>query len=357
MRVTDDPGLARAFTSQADACETMSAPFTARVCRGLAGLLDDSSALGRRLLDWPRENRGGDLLPIRCCGGLHALARAGTVTALTSAYPPHEIDEDGLRAAIAEAIIREDEYLAAFLDSAPQTNEIGRSAILLGGLLSIGRDDARPITLFEIGASAGLNQLFDRWRYDLGNDRTWGDAQSPVVIRCAWTGPGPPLDAPLEIVSRRACDLNPLDPRDATDRERLLSFVWADQAERLARAAQALGIAAKVGTRPDEADAAHWFARELAPAVARPETTSVLFHSVFIQYLPPDARAALVAAIHARGAAATQTSPFAWLRMEASEANKAQCELRLTRWPGGADEHLADVDWHGRSAAWTRSPI
>ena len=91
---------------------------------------------------------------------------------------------------------------------------------------------------------------------------------------------------------------------------------------------------------------------ELAPSRAQDGTCTVLFHSVFIQYLDPPDRAALVADILARGAVATGHSPFAWLRMEANEADSARCELRLTLWPGGTDRALADVNWHGRSAHW-----
>ena len=362
MRIAHDPGLARAFALQAQACEAMDAPFTARVCTLLGDLLDDTSALGRRILGWPPENRGGDLLPIRCLGGLHALARSGGMPALTAAYPPRACDETSLRAAIIEALRREDAFLAAFLDSPPQTNEIGRSAILLGGLLTIAARLRQPIALYEIGASAGLNQLFDHWRYDLGEGRTWGPEGSSVRVACPWTGPAPGLATPLHIASRAACDLAPLDPRNTGDRERLLAFIWADQAERLARATAAFEIAAAEGTRPEKGDARDWFARKLAPTEARDGITSVLFHSVFIQYLGPANRAALVADIRARGARASPAAPFAWLRMEAGETNRSQCELRLTLWPDGGDvhltsehvvsEHLADVDWHGRHARW-----
>lgn len=349
-RLADGGGIRRAFEVQAEHCAKMGAPFNARVCRALVEVLDDTTGLGRRVLAWPKETRANDLVPLRCCAGLHALARAGRVAELAAVYPPHTGDERALRDAVAAAVAAEDAFLTKYLDSAPQTNEVGRSAILLGGLLTL--QPARPVALFEVGASAGLNMQFDRWRYHLGPAGTWGDPDSPVSVRCDWTGTPPSLETPLRVVSRAASDLAPLDPAAPGDRERLLSYIWPDQAERLARTAAALDIAAGSDLRVAKADARDWVARELAPERAPPDALTVLFHSVFIQYLDPPVREALISDITGRGAKATDDTPFAWLRMEANEQDRARCELRATRWPGGRDEHLADVDWHGRSAHW-----
>ncbi len=111
-------------------------------------------------------------------------------------------------------------------------------------------------------------------------------------------------------------------------------------------------IAAAVDLRVEKADARAWLRDALAADAPQDGVCTVLFHSVFIQYLEPASRAALVADILAKGDAATAQKPFAWLRMEGSEADKQRCELRLTLWPGGEDRALADVDWHGRSAHW-----
>ena len=70
-----------------------------------------------------------------------------------------------------------------------QTNEVGRSALLLPAFVHVSRQaQGRPLHLLEIGASAGLNLLWDRYGYDYGNDQRYGDVNSPVQIRCSLKG-------------------------------------------------------------------------------------------------------------------------------------------------------------------------
>lgn len=57
------------FEHQAEACERLSSPFTARICRALAANLDRNTETGRRVLDW-RGIPGADALALRLCGGL-----------------------------------------------------------------------------------------------------------------------------------------------------------------------------------------------------------------------------------------------------------------------------------------------
>ena len=87
---------------------------------------------------------------------------------------------------LPEAIARSDERIVAGLAGAPQTNEIARSAMLLPGFLTVARETGLPLDLFEIGASAGLNLLFDSFHYRYG-DAEWGDPPPrPVGAGGAW---------------------------------------------------------------------------------------------------------------------------------------------------------------------------
>ena len=79
---------------------------------------------------------------------------------------------------------------------------------------------------------------------------------------------------------------------------------------------------------------------------------SVLYHSVFWTYMPPEAQADLVAAIEAIGAQATPGAPFAWLWMEPPPSNMGIMEVRLTLWPGGEERLLAETHPHGASVKW-----
>jgi hypothetical protein len=341
-----------AFSFQAKACRGLSSPFTAAVCEALLEVLDERSAFGRRILSWgPRAK--ADALALRAAGALHFLARSGQAPALAAAYPPRPLDEAALAREIARAIAEHDASLETFLDRPPQTNESARSTIVLGGALLVAMATGLPLEILEIGSSAGLNLHFDHYAYDLGLGR-WGGPAAPLRLASDWRGTPPPLDAPLRVVSRRGCDVDPLDPGLPEDRARLLAYVWPDQADRLARMEAALAHAAARPERVERADAADWLATRFA---APPESgrARLLFHTVVWQYLPLETKTRASALIAKAGAAATPETPFAWFRMEADgDLRSAALSLRL--WPGGEDIALGRADFHGRWAEWGAAP-
>ena len=195
--------------------------------------------------------------------------------------------------------------------------------------------------MFEVGASAGLNLWFDRYRYE-AVDWSVGPADAALAFVDPFLGP-PPGRTPLPVVvERRGCDLEPIDPAGEVGRRRLRSFVWPDQQarrHRLDRAIEAIGAADPV---VDRASAVEWASARLAgPA---PGTTTVVVHSIVLQYLPMDERRRFVETVEAAGAAATVDAPVAWLRMEPAGE---QAETRLTTWPGGRTEVVATSGYHG----------
>ncbi len=114
-----------------------------------------------------------------------------------------------------------------------QTNEVRRSALLLPAFATIAAETARPLALIEIGPSAGLNLLFDRYRYDYGGGLTLGDAASPVLLDCESRGAPLPLAGGVPAVaSRCGIDLNPLDVTDAGDLRWLKALVWPEHDDR-----------------------------------------------------------------------------------------------------------------------------
>jgi hypothetical protein len=127
-----------------------------------------------------------------------------------------------------------------------------------------------------------------------------------------------------------------------------MAYVWADQPERLARLRAAIGVTLANGVQVEAADAADWVRSRVR---SRAGAVTVLYHSVFWQYMTRDSRAALRALIGELGAAATPEAPFAWLRMEPPE-DMMGMEVRLTLWPGGSERKLADVHPHGATVCW-----
>jgi hypothetical protein len=316
------------------------------LCRLLGDRLDRSTELGRRVLDWPEgKDPVADALPLRLCGGLHALVRSGAAPALAACYPPHPMpDADLLWRALHPLF--SGPALLPWLDGPPQTNEVGRSAVLLGGLLATASHFPQPVELLELGASAGLNLLLDHYASDLGGLRT-GAPASPVHLQPQWRGPPPP-EAQVTVARRRGVDLSPIDPRQ--DGERLIAYVWPDQQERLARLEAALAIAAADPPPIDRGDAANWLHARLGeqPCEGR---TRVVFHTVAFIYFPPATQARIVRRLEAAGAAATPETPLAWLRYEA-EPEQDRFALRLRLWPSGEDRLLATGHPHGAIVRW-----
>ena len=236
--MADVPAIAKeneirsGFERQAQACRRLGSPFTALFCEAMAERLDRSSAFGRRVLDWSGDPRA-DALSLRCAGAFNALARSGRSPTLTAVYPPAEPSIAALWGGILTALAEHDAFLTAYLDNAPQTNEVKRCAVLLGGALMVTSETGLPLDVIEIGASAGLNLGFDFYRYELDGG-VWGAATAPVTIRSDWRGALPPLDAPLAVAARRACDLNPLDPGNPEHRARVMSYIWAALLDRIA---------------------------------------------------------------------------------------------------------------------------
>jgi hypothetical protein len=294
-------------------------------------------------------NPRDDALPLRAGGGLHALARSGRCPALTSVYPPHAADPDAVWQGIVAAIHQEDTFLTAYLDGPPQTNEVARSNAILGGCLFIAGKTGQPLELLEIGSSAGLNLAFDGYRYDLGLGQ-WGQADAPVQIASRWEGKAPSLTTPLTIAARSGCDVKPVDPSSPSDRDRLLSYIWPDQFERLARIEAALAVAAQSQVRVERASAAEWLEKRLAvsPSAGR---TRIVFHSAVWSYLDADTKARLKTAVRGAGSRATADAPVAWLSVEPDDI-EGSAAIRATIWPDGTTHHLGRSDHHGRWARW-----
>jgi hypothetical protein len=335
-----------AFRRQAAACRALGSPFTAELLDLLAMRLDTGTAVGRAVLEWPGDPVA-DALALRLAGALHALVLTGAPEDLVEAYPPHgPAGDDRLWQALSGALATEAAPILRFIQSPPQTNEVARSAALAGGFLTIAAISSLPLTLLEIGASAGLNLHWDSYGYDLGGLILDQGPDRPLLAP-AWQGPEPP-SAEVAVRERAGCDRSVIDIGSPEAVLRLRAYVWADQADRLARLDQALRIARAAPVAIDQADAADWIPARLAGR--RAGTVTVLFHSIVWQYIPEQGQRRLERAIVEAGRRADAAAPFAWLRMEPE--SEAAAALRLTLWPGGETLFLADVDYHGRWLCW-----
>jgi len=324
----------------------MGAPFNGQLMDALATVLATDTATGRAILGWAGDPYA-DALMMRLGGGLNALVRAGQLPRLAACYPPNPAPDDAILAAELTRALADDRLLD-WLASAPQTNEVARSGVLMAGMLAVAQATGLPLALFELGASAGLNLNLDRFGYDLGGLRC-GDLASPLQLAPAWKGPPPP-DVPVNVVARRGVDLNPLDASDAATQARLLAFVWPEQLARIERLQAALDIAARFPPPLEKADAANWVEANIRPA---PGVTTLVYHSIAQQYFPSAVQARIAAHLEKVGTAASAAAPLAWLRYEVDTPEEAVApSLRLRLWPGG-DHLLASAHPHGASVRWT----
>lgn len=341
-----EQAVRESFAHQADFCVKLGSPFTGHLCALVGERLDRATPIGRRILDWPGDpDPRKDALPLRLCGGLHALARSGSAPGWTALYPPAPLpDDETLWRGLSGVLEGQGSFLDPWLDGPPQTNEVGRSNVLMPGLLAIADHFGLPIHLFELGASAGLNLLLDRYGFDLGGIGA-GDPQSRLRLRPEWEGPPPPRSE-VRVDRRRGVDVKPGNV--IADRERLLAYVWADQPKRLLQLEAAIDIATADPPPLDRGDAADWLETHLQIDPV-PGVTRVVQHSIAFQYFPPDTQARVTARIEAAGARARVDAPVAWLRYE-WVAGDATHSLRLRTWPG-EERLLAYAHAHG---AWVR---
>lgn len=339
--MADEPTNRQAFRQQAAFCAAMDAPITARVCEALADALSRDSETGWRTLDWPGDPIP-DALPLRLVGGLHALARAGIDADLTALFA----GTGDAPAILRRVVVDHDAALLPWLDGPPQTNEPMRSGVLMAGLLEVAKRHRPAVELLEIGSSAGLNLLIDRYRFDLGGV-TVGPEDAPVTIRPDWRGTPPPA-VPIRIASVRGVDIQPLDATDPAVATRLSGYIWTDQPERQARLTAAVAMQRARPVDLMQGDAVDWLRARLAEPQAA-GVTRVLMHSVVWQYLGDARRAAITAMIDEAAVRATSDRPLAWVRMEPDRVLQRQ-ELIVQSWPGHGDRRmLATAHAHG---AW-----
>ncbi|MEI7931844.1 MAG: DUF2332 family protein, partial [Alphaproteobacteria bacterium] len=251
---------------------------------------------------------------------------------------------DALWKALSDTLAAHPDGLIQRLSVAPQTNEAGRSAAIMTGLLTIAAEFPLPFELYELGCSAGLNLNLARFSYDLAGVLA-GVPDSPVRIAPKWQGPPPPASR-VEILSTRGVDISPLNVQNADDRERLIAYVWPEQAERLARVRAAVVLARAFPPNIDTGDAAAWTEQVLS-LDPKPGVTRVLYHTIAYQYFPADTQGRIRAHAARVGERATAAAPFAWLRMEADPEYDQKPSIRLTLWPTGEERVLGTAHPHG----------
>jgi hypothetical protein len=340
------------FRAQAQACGQLGSPMYAEL---LAALADDLEAGGvtAHVLRGHEDDSGPSALALRLAGSVHRLVLAGEADELATFYPTAggTWSAAGVQA-VLDLLGRRGDDVRGLLDRAPQTNEVGRSAALIGGLLVVAARWRLPVRLFEIGSSGGLNLQADRFRISGGAGGSWGDPASPVVLDDAWAGTAMPVTAPLEIAERSGSDAHPVDVTTEDGRLTLTSYVWPDMTARHARLAGAIALGRSRPVPVERADAASYVERlRLVPG-----TVTVLWHSVMWQYVPADQQERVTARLAGLGASATATAPLVHLFAEPTRRtpdDEHRFWVCAETWPGDGERvFLGQMAPHGLPVTW-----
>jgi len=337
------------YKQQIAYCEANDAPLTARICRAIINVADESTRTGSRIMNWQGEVIP-DALPLRSTAPFHALYQSGKIAALNPIYNDAPIDQNKIDKIINATLRKHDDIIYPWLDTPPQTNEPGRCAALMLGLMMLVQQYELPIDILEIGSSAGLNLMIDRYAFDLGGIAV-GPKNSEITIKPEWRGKSVPPDIQPEIISTKGVDLYPMYANEDNTRERLLAYVWPEQTLRLERTAKAIKMAQNHPVNLVQGDAADWLEKQLSEP-QKEGTMRTLMHSIVWQYLPYDTQRRIAASMLKAAQKATHDKPLAWVSLETNRTMKRH-ELKIRSWPnhdeaitlGYAHAHGFWVDW------------
>ncbi len=235
------------------------------------------------------------------------VAESELVCAFLERLPPHKQQPNLLLGAVRllgaspgtigqlERVVqrREEELLACIRSHSTQTNEPGRCATLLPALAGL----PEPLALLEVGASAGLCLLPDRYGYDYDGHELHPDAPSGAypIFRCKSTDNTPLPERLPRVVWRAGIDLNPLSAAEDEAMDWLRALVWPEHDRRAANLELAIGVARVDLPKVHKGDLLE-LQRHVA-ASAPEDATLVIYHTSVLCYLTPDDRSRFVSMV------------------------------------------------------------
>lgn len=328
------------------------APLYSRLSAGIAA----DGELAAVLLTAPVTQRQ----PVLLFACVHALLLESPDDDLASYYPNLTVDPGGgdpLPAFRAFCQRRREEVEELLRTRSTQTNEIGRCALLLPAL-SIVSDETGPLAHLDVGASAGLNLLLDRYRYVYDPGGSVG-SESPVTLTCGTRGAVPVPARMPAVAARRGIDRAPVDVHDDDQARWLEACVWPDQIDRFERLQAALELARASDLDLRAGDAVVDLAANVDELASAGHV--VVTNTWVLNYLTPAQRQDFVAALDDVAA----RHDVSWIYAESPQLTPElpgpaagpeveRTALVLVTWRGGRREvaHLADCHPHGYWLHW-----
>jgi hypothetical protein len=292
---------------------------------------------------------------LRLFGAVHFLVLTGAA--------PHALD--GAPEPFLEALSTHAAALTAFIATqGVQTNETQRCVGLLPCFLTIASETGLPLELLELGPSAGLNLLVDRYRYRY-REGSFGPSDALLSFEADERGRAVPSRllglksasdtvslAPLVVRRRRGIDLAPVDVTTAEGRTLLRAFLWPGRADRVARLEAALATFSREPVKPELLEGDYV---KLLPGLLsdRPDdAVTVVFQTASTGYLSDTERHSLAMRLEEAGA---DGRPLALVSTRTPAEREFdfddRWELELRVWPGNA-RLAAFIDFHGNWLEW-----
>jgi len=282
--------------------------FADTECRGVSVLYDQlaqEAAQDGDLLDMCRHTREGQPIPNMLFGAVHYLLLRGQEHKLKHFYgsmvshpkPP----KDCFPYFKKFCLEKRDTLIHILKHKVVQTNEVRRCGYLYPCFCFIHEKVSRPLALIEIGTSAGLQLLWDKYRYSYGTDEMFGHPTSNVYIEATIKGGELPylrVDSP-PVISRTGLDLHINDVNDPDDALWLKALIWPDHHER-----RVLFDAAADEVKRYPLDLIEGDGVQLLPDIARrmPEEAAIcVFHTHVANQIPDDVKATLLENIRTIG--------------------------------------------------------
>lgn len=276
--------------------------FDARGASPLYEHLSIRVAADPQLLELTTHARKGQPVPNLLFGSVQFLLLKGVQHPLAAYYPAIAGDtgsdwvEDPYPLFRAFCFEHYDEIRDLIATRLVQTNEVRRCACLLPAFGIVAQQGGGlPLSLVEIGTSAGLNLLWDRYGYDYGEDGHYGDIHSPVQLQCRLRGERWPVLPAIfpSVASRIGIDLHPIDVRNPEETLWLQALIWPEHEKRRQMLQRAIEIVQKEPPQLVAGDAL-----DLLPAIMASipqNTTLCLFHTFVLNQFLPEARERLAA--------------------------------------------------------------
>ncbi len=286
-------------------------------------------------------------------GGADAAGPAGTADAVDAAYADFRDFVLSRRTEVTELVATR----------STQTNEIGRCSVLRPAWSLIAEEVRTPLALVELGTSAGLNLLLDRWAYAYSPDGPrYGEPSRDVLVEAESRGAPLPALGPVDLGTRIGIDLRPISVADEQAARWLLACVWPEQLTRFVRLQAAIEVARTDPPRLVSGDIVEQLPMVAADVPA--DQHLAVQNSWVLNYLPAYERQRLVSLLDELGSA----RDLSWVSIESPDfvpdlhfpprpdgAGDGDASVAvLSTWRGGRKSvrRLADCHPHGTWLHW-----